>query len=96
MANVLSFPAASQVYLLSGSVNTMRQLKVLSLFEVYPTVSHCHSSFHYTVVQVPNIYCPIQTSPCSNSKSWSQHQICDTSFFYITIKALLKGQVLYV
>ena len=42
-ANVLSFPAASQVYLLSSSIYTMQQLKILSSIDVYPTVSHCHS-----------------------------------------------------
>ena len=34
------------------------------------------------------IYCPF--SPCSNSESWSQHQICDTSFSCITLLVLLK------
>ena len=46
--------------------------------------------FHHAATPNPDVYGSKQNSPRGNSISWSRHQICDTSFFYITIEALLK------
>ena len=35
-------------------------------------------------------------SPCSNTRSWSQHQICDTSFFLFILKFLRLVKLFYV
>ena len=37
------------------------------------------STVHHVVTT--KFYCSSYFSSCSNSKSWSRHQICDTSFF---------------
>ena len=46
--------------------------------------------FHHVATQDPNVYCPKQISPCSNSKFWSWHQICDTSLLCIALLVHLK------
>ena len=53
---------------------------------------------HHTIGLLSNhkILLSIINSSCSNSRSWSWYQICDTSFSCITLLVLLKGQVLCV
>ena len=41
-------------------------------------------------------YCQLLFSSCSNLISWSQHTICDASFFYFTLIVSKIGQVLCV
>ena len=49
--------------------------------------------WHHTTIIL--FYCQFLFSSCSNSRSWSQHQICDASFFYFTI-TVLRYVKLYV
>ena len=75
--------------------NPIAPIVLLSITNVHPAVFLIlllivFFKFHHAATQNPDVYGPKQNSPCGNSISWSRHQICDTSFFYITIKALLK------
>ena len=58
----------------------------------YPLVS-----FIFTIQQHKNPYLNQSLlSPCSNTRSWSWHQICDTSFFLFILKFLWLVKLFYV
>ena len=42
--------------------------------------------WHHTVMILS--YCQLLSSSCSHSRSWSWHQICDTSFIYFALIVL--------
>ena len=48
-------------------------------------------NFHHAATQDP--FVNYNFSPCGNSRSWSQHQICDTSFFLFNFISFMIGQV---
>ena len=54
-------------------------------------------SFIFTIQQHKNPYLnQLLLSPCGNTRSWSQHQICDTSFFLFILKFLWLVKLFYV
>ena len=63
-------------YSLVSLVFTMWQHKIL--------VSVIHY-FHHAATQDPGLSYSL-FSPCGNTRSWSRHQICDTSFFLFILK----------
>ena len=54
-------------------------------------------SFIFTVWQHQNPYLKQSlSSPCGNTRSWSRHQICDTSSFLFILKFLQLVKLFYV
>ena len=54
-------------------------------------------TMYFIMWQLKILFSIIQCiSSCSNSRSWSWHKICDTSFFLFNSKSSMRGQVLCV
>ena len=73
------------IVLASHSLYFLLSIYGLSFTTWQPKILLSNNSVHPAAPQNTTFACQFPISPCSNSGSWSWHQICDTSSFYITM-----------